>query len=148
MIREVTNSLLDEAEARGSLEVISQFAYQLPVAVICEMLGVPSEDLETQPFHEWSSRAARLLDGVLAPEVEAESLLGGMLLINYFNALIDERRRHPGDDLLSAMIQAEDQGDRLDENELRMMTVLLFIAGHETTMNLIGLTSAGPTTAT
>lgn len=138
MIVRVADDLLDAAQERGSLEVIHEYAYVLPITVICEMLGVPPEDRETQPFDEWSSGASRLLDGQLDPEVEMASVMSAMQIINYFNNLIEDRRAKPGDDLLSAMIHAEDDGDMLDEQELRMMCVLLFIAGHETTMNLIG----------
>jgi cytochrome P450 len=138
MIAKVADDLLDAAHERGSLELIHEYAFVLPITVICEMLGVPEEDRATQPFDEWSSGASRLLDGVLEPEVEMAGLMSAMQIINYFNNLIDERRSTPGDDLLSAMIHAEDDGDMLDDQELRMMTVLLFIAGHETTMNLIG----------
>ncbi len=136
-IEEVVDDLLDQAVERGGdLELISEFAYEVPVIVICELLGVPTSDHHL--FGDWSSAASRLLDGDITPAEEQAGLLGAAGLIGYFNELIEERRALPGDDLLSAMIHATEDGDRLNEDELRMMTLLLFIAGHETTMNLIG----------
>jgi cytochrome P450 len=89
-------------------------------------------------FGPWSSAASRLLDGVQDVEVTNEGLMGVMQIVNYFNNLFDERRAEPQDDLITALLAAEADGDRLDEEELRSIVLLLFIAGHETTMNLIG----------
>jgi cytochrome P450 len=135
-ISEIVDDLLDEAAERGRIELISDFAFQVPVIVICELMGVPIEDRHL--FGPWSSDASRLLDGVLDDETMNRGLLGAMQLISYLNPLIEERRTHPRDDLLSQIVQAEEQGDRLSEEELRALVVLVFIAGHETTTNLIG----------
>jgi cytochrome P450 len=127
-IAELVDALLDEVD--GAL------AFPLPVIVICELMGVPAEDRDS--LKEWSTAASRLLD----PDVEGETLelglLAGMGLAGYFDALFEERRRQPQDDLVSGLVAAEEEGDRLSADELRAITVLLFIAGHETTMNLIG----------
>jgi cytochrome P450 len=135
-IQEIVAGILDTAAERGELDIVSDLGYTLPVTVICELMGVPLDDREM--FGPWSSDASRLLDGVLEPEVMAAGVMGAMHIINYFNDLYEERRRHPGDDLVSRLVEAEEAGDRLSEEELRSMTILLFVAGHETTMNLIG----------
>lgn len=135
-IAEITNGILDEAAAVGHLDVVGQLGYLLPVTVICELLGVPVSDREM--FGPWSSDISRLLDNSDDEAVLQRGMVAFMGLMNYLNGLIDERRAHPGDDLLSGLLAAEEAGDRLDETELRSIVILLFIAGHETTMNLIG----------
>ncbi len=137
-IQEIVNELLDRAEAKGSLEVIEDFAYPLPVQVICEMLGVPAEDHET--FKEWSRELARSLDpeeflpqAVIERRQHAVESFG-----EYFAGLVEERRAHPRDDLLSALIATEEAGDKLSGLELLATCILLLVAGHETTVNLIG----------
>jgi pimeloyl-[acyl-carrier protein] synthase len=138
-IQSIVDRLLDRVQGARAMDVIADLAYPLPVTVICEMLGVPLEDHEA--IRGWSTDIIRSLDaiGLLAdPEVvkraaEARSALG-----EYFRRLLPERRRRPQADLLSLLIAAEEQGDKLNEGELLSMCVLLFIAGHETTVNLIG----------
>jgi pimeloyl-[acyl-carrier protein] synthase len=135
-IHQVVDAILDEAQARGELDVVADLGYQLPVRVICDMLGVPQADVHL--FREWSSAATRLLDAEIPPDDLARAMGGALQLINYLNDLIEERRRAPGTDLLSALIAAEEAGETLSEPELRSTTLLLFVAGHETTLNLIG----------
>lgn len=135
-IQELVDGILDGAEEKGEMELIAELAYPLPVTVICELMGVPTEDQHL--FGPWSSDASRLLDGDLDEQTAMRGLAGSMQLINYFNELFEDRRRSPRDDLVSALLAAEEQGDKLTEEELRATVVLLFIAGHETTMNLIG----------
>lgn len=136
-IAELVDQILDEAAERGELDVVADLGYTVPVTVICELMGVPVEDRHL--FGGWSSDASRLLDGFSISEEESfKAIVGAMNVINYFNGLFEERRKHPGDDLVSALLEVEEEGDRLTEGELRSMVVLLFIAGHETTMNLIG----------
>jgi cytochrome P450 len=135
-IQALVDTILDEAAERGSLDVVGELGYQVPVTVICELMGVPVADRDM--FGPWSSAASRLLDGVQDAEVTNEGLMGVMQIVNYFNNLFDERRADPQDDLITALLAAEADGDRLDEEELRSIVLLLFIAGHETTMNLIG----------
>jgi cytochrome P450 len=138
-IQGIVDGLLDRAEKSGGMEVIADLAYPLPVRVICEMLGVPLEDQES--IKQWSSDVARALDTIGLPgddEVMQRGRAGRAALGRYFHGLLPERRARPRDDLLSLLIAAEEQGDRLSEGELLATCVLLFIAGHETTVNLIG----------
>lgn len=135
-IQTLVDELLDGAAEKGEIDVVLDLGYQVPVTVICEMLGVPKEDRDL--FHEWSSGASRLLDGFIPQEEMMKALGGAMSIIAYLGDVIEARRKNPGDDLLSAMIAAEEEGEVLSEEELRSTTLLLFVAGHETTMNLIG----------
>jgi cytochrome P450 len=135
-VEAVVDDCLDAAAAAGELEAVSGLAYPVPLVVICELLGVPAADHDI--FAEWSEAAVRLLD----PGDDLEPLQAANAAVEnfegYFNELFAQRRQHPGDDLLSALLQAEDAGDRLSNQELMSMVVLLLIAGHETTVNLIG----------
>jgi cytochrome P450 len=138
-IQQIVDGLLDEAQRRGSMDLIEEFAYPLPVRVICEMLGVPVKDHER--FKQWGLDIARGLDAIMLPpdsEVAVRSIAGRRALSNYFRELIAERRAAPRDDMLSALIAAEEAGDKLNEDELLATCILLLVAGHETTVNLIG----------
>ena len=135
-IQELVDGILDELAGEREVDLMPTLAYPLPVIVICQLLGVPAEDRAL--FGPWSSDASRLLDGEVDLETANRGVVAVMQLINYLNGLIEERRRRPRDDLLSALITAEEEGDKLTESDLRAVVVLLFIAGHETTMNLIG----------
>jgi cytochrome P450 len=138
-IQEIVDGLLARVEGAGSMDLIEEFAYPLPVIVICEMLGVPVEDHER--FKGWSLDIARGLDAIMLPpesEVARRSVTSRRALADYFRALIAKRRASPRRDLLSALIAAEEAGDKLSEDELLSTCVLLLIAGHETTVNLIG----------
>ncbi|HEX2849643.1 MAG TPA: cytochrome P450 [Acidimicrobiales bacterium] len=139
-IRELVAQLLDEAAEKardaGEFDVLADLGYPLPVIVICELLGVPADDRHL--FGPWSSAATRLLDGDLPADEANRGVIAAMNVLNYLNGLIEDHRAHPRDDLLSKMIAAEDDGESLTEAELRLMAMLLFLAGHETTMNLIG----------
>lgn len=138
-IQQIVDGLLTRAEATGSMDLIEEFAYPIPVIVICEMLGVPVEDHER--FKGWGLDIARGLDAVMLPpnsEVGARSGASRRALAEYFRGLIAERRASPRDDMLSDLIAAEEAGDTLSEDELLATCILLLIAGHETTVNLIG----------
>ena len=138
-IQQIVDGLLDEVEARGSMDLVEEFAYPLPVRVICEMLGVPVKDHER--FKAWGLDIARGLDAIMLPpdsEVGQRSVSGRRALADYFRGLIAERRAAPRDDMLSALIAAEEAGDKLNEEELLATCILLLVAGHETTVNLIG----------
>jgi pimeloyl-[acyl-carrier protein] synthase len=138
-IQDIVDRLLDRVVPTGTMDIIEDLAYPLPVTVICEMLGVPVNDQAT--IRQWSADLARSLDAI-GPQADVEVQERGVrarhALAEYFRAQIPERRRQPRTDLLSALIAAEDQGGRRTERELRAMCVLLFVAGHETTVNLIG----------
>ena len=138
-IQQIVDALIARAEAMGSMDLIEEFAYPIPVNVICEMLGVPVEDHER--FKGWSLDIARGLDSIwLPPESDIPRRSGAArhAIADYFRGLIAERRTSPRGDLLSALIAAEEAGDTLSEDELIATCILLLIAGHETTVNLIG----------
>ena len=121
------------------MDLIEDFAYPLPVTVICEMLGVPLEDRER--FKIWGLDIARGLDAIWLPpdsDVAKRSLAARHELADYFRDLIARRRAQPRADMLSGLIAAEEAGDKLNEEELLATCILLLVAGHETTVNLIG----------
>ena len=132
-IEEITGSLIDAIAPRGRMDLINDFALPLPITVITEMLGVPAAD--QVKFHEWSS--AVIASGVLNSE-EPKDVPGYLPMAQYFYNLVAERRRSPQGDLVSRFIQAEEGGDRFSDGEVVATSVLLLIAGHETTVNLIG----------
>lgn len=136
-IKELVDDLMAPALERGSMEVVEDLAYPLPVRVITEMLGVPLEDHET--FKGWSKELAGALDPDFATpdDVLERRESAASAFVAYFQALIAERRKAPRDDLLSALIAAEDEGSKLSEKELLSTLILLLVAGHETTVNLI-----------
>ena len=137
-IQEIVDELIDEALPNGEMEVIEEFAYLIPVRVICELLGIPAKDHEI--FKGWSRDLARSLDPefMIGAEDQQRQMDAGLALWAYFETLIEERTKNPGDDMLSALIQAEQAGDKLTHGELLSTLSLLLIAGHETTVNLIG----------
>jgi cytochrome P450 len=138
-IQQIVDGLLDRVEGAGSMDLIEAFAYPLPVIVICQMLGVPVADRDR--FKQWGLDIARGLDSILLPpdsEVLSRSAASRRALSDYFRELIAERRASPREDLLSALIAAEEAGDKLNEEELLATCILLLVAGHETTVNLIG----------
>jgi pimeloyl-[acyl-carrier protein] synthase len=138
-IQQIVDRLISRAEAAGSMDLIEEFAYPIPVNVICEMLGVPVEDHDQ--FKGWSLDIARGLDSILLPpdsEVPRRSGAARHAMADYFRRLIAERRASPRPDLLTALIAAEEAGEKLSEEELLATCILLLIAGHETTVNLIG----------
>lgn len=134
-IAALVDDILDDVDVRGEIEVVDNLAFKLPVTVISEMLGVPLDDHEQ--LRAWTSLAVAALD----PSDNVEQLLPAAdalrAMRGYFHELVEKRRGDLGDDLLSAMIAAEDEGDRLSHDELLDTTLLLFAAGHETTVNLI-----------
>jgi cytochrome P450 len=132
-IQQITDGLLDEVEQRGEMDIISDFAYPLPITVISEMLGIPAGD--RKQFRTWTQVMVNSGEQSLQAE-ETGHAIGGFF--QYIKNLLQEKREHPGDDLLSKLVQVEENGDTLSENELVAMTFLLIVAGHETTVNLIG----------
>ena len=136
-LEEICDGLLDEAFERGEVDLVADYAYPLPVQIIVEMLGVPAADHEQ--FRVWSHALARGLDpDFLLPPEAVQQRLGAILsFVQYFASLIEERRQKPGEDLLTRLIQTEEQGDALTQGELLSTCILLLVAGHETTVNLI-----------
>jgi len=131
-ITAIAAGLLDDMSAqrdRPEVDLLASFAFPLPITVICELLGVPAADRDD--FRTWS---ATIVSDTSAPEVFQAHATA---MLRYFTALLAAKRDEPRDDVLSALIAARDEGDRLSENELLSMAFLLLVAGHETTVNLI-----------
>jgi hypothetical protein len=140
-VQAITDQLLDAATERAmhngrQIDVIKDLAEPLPVTVISELLGVPSED--HAQFRRWSYDLARALDPLFEVQILDNADRAVRELTEYFRPLVEARRRAPGDDLISALVRAEEEGDRLSEDELYAFCVLLLGAGSETTTNLIG----------
>jgi cytochrome P450 len=136
-IQAIVDGIIDRIEGRGGMDLIADFAFRLPVIVICDMLGIPEDD--RQYFFLGSRGSGRLLDLVpLTPAEIAEQNGFNLAITDYFQRLFDLRRRQPGEDLTSKLVQAEQDGDKLTNEELTANIILLFGAGHETTVNLIG----------
>ena len=136
-IQQVVDETLDRAIPRGSMDLIEDYAFRLPVTIICEMLGIPEEHREL--FYTGSRDSGRILDPVpLTPEEIARSNAAYMMSQMYFQQLFEWRRKQPGDDLTTQLVQAEEDGSKLTNEELTANIILLFGAGHETTVNLIG----------
>ncbi len=135
-IREVTVRLLTAADGAAGFDLIDALAFPLPIAVICHLLGVPAKD--QAQFRAWGHDVAATLDPQTAAAAKAESRAAELALTGYLRDLVRERRADPDDSILSALIAAEDEGDRLSSGELVSTALLLLIAGFETTVNLIG----------
>jgi cytochrome P450 len=138
-IQGIVDRLLERVADAPRMDVIEDLAYPLPVTVISELLGVPVGDGDT--VKGWSRDVARALDAIalpVGPDVIERGRRAMDAMTGYFRELIAERRRRPGPDLLSGLVEAEEAGDRLTEQELLATCVLLYVAGHETTVNLIG----------
>lgn len=132
-IEENADELISGVEGRGEMDMVNEFAFLLPMKVIAELLGIPLEDRDR--FRHWSQ-------ALLAPPLVGGGKHGFEVLVTefvtYLLALIDKRRREPAGDLITALTQVEEAGDVLSEEELVSMIVLLIIAGHETTVGLLG----------
>jgi pimeloyl-[acyl-carrier protein] synthase len=138
-IREIVAERLDAAERAAALELIHDLAEPLPAIVIAELLGVPAED--HRRFREWSSQLIAGIAAPTAPDADARrraSAEAAQKLLGYLAGVIAERRRAPRDDLISAMVHAQEESDALTDEELLATSNLLLLAGHETTTNLIG----------
>ena len=136
-IQAIADQLIDDVGKASRIDVINDLAYPLPVMVICEMLGVASEDRDQ--FRKWADDLALFLgDFRRAAEHVEVAQRSALDMIHYLGGIIRECRQHPREDLISALVAAEDEGERFSEDELFSMFVLLQIAGHETTTNLIG----------
>jgi cytochrome P450 len=131
-----TDALLDRVQEQGQLDVIADLAYPLPVSVIAALLGVPVADHVL--FHEWSKALVDSLDLTRDPALDPAIAAADRGFRDYFDQLIRARRAAPREDLLSALIAAEEAGDRLNAEELYFNARLLLVAGYETTVGLIG----------
>jgi len=134
-IQEIIDELLDAVVGRGEMEVIADFAYPLPITVIAELIGVEPE--RQAFFRQASQKIAVALGPITDPAVAMRAFEGRTELLQYFDELIAKRRTDPREDLISALLAAEDRGDFLSHQELLGMLLLLLVGGHETTVNLI-----------
>ncbi len=131
-VQSLAHELIDRVEATGRMDLIQDFALQVPMTIISEMLGVAQAD--RAKFHRWSNAAVSIskpIDGILA----IPSLYQ---FVGFLRRLMNERRLEPTDDLTSALVKAQVEGSSLSEDELIAMVTILLIAGHETTVGLIG----------
>ncbi|GHO52078.1 cytochrome P450 family protein [Ktedonobacter robiniae] len=131
-IQQIADELLEAVQRSGRMDLIADFAFPLPITVISEMLGIPVED--RLQFRAWSQTI--IANSVGSQPQEALAALEAF--VQYIKAFLVAKRAHPADDLTSALVEAEEGGDRLHENELISTIFLLIVAGHETTVNLIG----------
>jgi cytochrome P450 len=131
-IEAIADTLLEQVQDKGEMDLIADFSFPLPTIVILEMLGVPAEDRDK--FKVWSN-------ALLEPQLDAAGFEQAVKHLtdftNYLRNLFAKRRAHPKDDLITGLLQAEEAGDKLSESELFSTMVLLIVAGHETTVNLI-----------
>lgn len=132
-IEAIAEQLLDKVITQGRMELVSDYAFPLPITVIAELLGIPLDN--QNQFRIWSNAFVR---PAITPDQQQEAMRLLLEFAGYMQILVAERRRQPSNDLLSGLIHAEEGGDRLDESELFSMLSLLIVAGHETTVSLIG----------
>ncbi|MFY0572457.1 cytochrome P450 family protein [Archangium lansingense] len=132
-VEKIVGELLDAAQKKQTVDLLADFALPLPLTVISEMMGVPEEDRLT--FHR---QMGGFLDNLSSPLGFLLQTPNAFNMLRFFRKLIRLRQTDPRDDLLTALVLAEEQGDRLNEDELVSMIFLLLLAGHETTVNLIG----------
>jgi cytochrome P450 len=128
-IEQVTKDLLDELGAKRDIELVGEFALPLVIAVICDLLGIPFDDRDT--FRRW---AVELVGAGQDPEVVERASKN---VVEYANAAINEKRVHPGDDMVSGLLRGKEDGDRLTQDELVAMIFLFTVAGHVTSMHTI-----------
>ena len=135
-IEHLVNTALDHAQERGSIELIDDLAFPVPFQVISDLLNMPTERAEE--MREWSQIITNSLEPTATDDELAQSDAALAQLVPYLTSIIEERRRNLGEDMLSSLITAEEAGDKMTTDELMAFLVLLYIAGHETTVNLIG----------
>ena len=135
-IKQIVDDVLADVPDNESFDIMEKLAYPLPVRVIAEMLGVPAEDQDR--FKEWSDRVARILEPTITPGEMSGAVAAAEELSDYFRGIIALRRSAPQDDLISRLIAAEEDGEKLSMDEMLAMLRLLLAAGNETTTNLIG----------
>jgi cytochrome P450 len=129
-VEQIVASYLDEladAAGGGAVDLLDRYAFPIPVTVICELLGVPFEDRED--FRGWTTKML---------SIDGDDGAAGGAMAAYLTGLVEAKRSEPSDDMLCALIRASDDEDRLSHRELVSMAFLLLVAGHETTVNLIG----------
>ena len=136
-VEELVSGMLDAAAERGEIDVIGELARPLPSTIICEMLGVPLADRAL--FTDWTAHVTHLLNPkVMTAEVATRAGQAALGLSEYMTGLIEQRRKAPGNDMLTVLIRAEEDGDKLSAEELITQAIGLLVAGFETTIGLIG----------
>lgn len=136
MVAERVDAALSQLAPQGGMDVVADFAYPLPVGIFNQMLGLPDDD--SPRIQVWIAAVARLLDPLVPDEEHAELQRLMDELYDYLRDQIEAKRAAPGDDVLSALVHAEEEGDRLSHTELVAQVVTLYVAGHEPTTTLIG----------
>jgi cytochrome P450 len=131
LCEELLDAMERERKRKGGTDLVAGYALPLPATVIAELLGVPAEDHAR--FHSWSNRLVSVSSG----RDMLRALPAALSFVRYLRKLVERRRADPDDDLITALIRAEEAGDKLSEDELLAMAFLLLVAGHETTVNLI-----------
>ncbi len=131
-VERISTELLDAMARKGEADLIHDYALQIPLTIISEILGIPKED--SDKFHNWSKKMVSI-QSTFSALLTTPTLL---LFMRYLRKLFKQRRAEPQDDLISALVQAEEAGSQMSEDELLAMVFILLIAGHETTVNLIG----------
>src|ERR687891_1367345 len=139
-VRELVAGLLDELVEAGAdgdpVDLIARYAFPLPFMVISELLGMPEGNRDE--LRSWSHTMTMSLEPILDDDTARAVVDAAGHMVRHVDEAIEWKRRHPADDLLSAMIAAEEDGDRMTAEELQVQVILLYVAGHETTVNLIG----------
>ena len=136
LIQRLVDVALDDMGRRGHGDVVGDLAFPLPFDVISDMLGMPASDKDQ--IAAWSGAIVRTIDPIITDEQVREAVESTLAMNQHLDDVIAWKRANPADDLLTALIAAEEDGDKLSSVELRDQVSLLFIAGHETTVNLIG----------
>ena len=136
MVQRMVDAMLDQMEADGDADVVGRLAFPLPFDVISEMLGMPAADKDL--IRDWSAAIVKTIDPIITDEEIVAARDADVKMSAHLDSVIAWKTANPGDDLLTALIEAEDDGDTMSARELRDQVSLLFIAGHETTVNLIG----------
>jgi cytochrome P450 len=128
---------MDEALRRGGMDLVTHMAHNVPSRMVCKIMGIPESDRHA--FNEWTAaRTNAFFAKFLPPEVQQRTRDAGTALADYFEALLPERRKNLGDDLISTMIRANDLADKLSDDALVIQAIGIVIAGYETTIGLIG----------
>ncbi len=135
-IEVLVDDVLDRAAERGTMELVDELAFPVPFEVISEMLAIPSD--RADEMREWSQLLTASLEPTATPATLDDAASAAVKMRAYVSGVVDDRRRNLGSDVLSALIVAEEEGERLTSDELLSFVVLLYVAGHETTVNLIG----------
>ena len=135
-VQQLVDDVLDTAAERGSMELVDELAFTMPFQVISDLLDLPTD--RSDDVRDWSQALTASLEPTADEAVLDAAERASQLMGDYVGDVIEHRRTHLGTDLLSALLQVEEQGDRLSTAELLSFVILLYVAGHETTVNLIG----------